>query len=89
VKKGAQFQEAEKKEAKPEIHQSPEVKIVRVMLGGWRQVGIEVKVQALPEQDGNQVFQPFHRYGFHPRLPASVSATELAYPFRRRTSLRL
>jgi hypothetical protein len=68
--KSSQFQEAENQQTKPEIYQGPEVKLVRVMPGGFRQVGIEGEIQAIAKDNGNQVFEPFHRYGFHLRHPA-------------------
>jgi hypothetical protein len=47
MEKSSQFQEAENHQTKPEIHQGSEVKPVSVMPGGFRQVGIESKVQAV------------------------------------------
>jgi len=70
VEKSSQFQEAENHQAKPEIYQGSEVKLVSVMPGGFRQVGIEGEIQAIAKDNGKQVFEPFHRYGFHLRYPA-------------------
>jgi hypothetical protein len=63
--KCSQFNEAENQQTKPEIHQGPDVKLVSVMPGGLRQVGIEGEIQAIAKDNGNHVFEPFHRYGLH------------------------
>jgi hypothetical protein len=75
VEKSAQSQEAENHQAKPKIYQGSEVKLVSVMPGGFRQVGIEGEIQAIAKYNGNQVFDPFHRYGFHLHFPAWASAS--------------
>jgi hypothetical protein len=69
-KKSSQFQEAVNHQTKPEIHQSPEVKLERVMPGGWGQIGIKGEIQAITEQNGNQIFEPFHPHRFHLCHPA-------------------
>jgi hypothetical protein len=58
--KASQFQEAVNGQTKPEIDQSPDIKLVRMMLGGRRQIGVEGKIEAIAKQDGNQIFGPFH-----------------------------
>jgi hypothetical protein len=68
-KKSSQFQQAINHQTKPEIDQGPEVKLERVMLGAWGEIGIEGEIQAITKQNGNQVFEPFHRYRFHLRHP--------------------
>jgi hypothetical protein len=65
MEKSSQLQEAENRQTKPEIYQGSEVKLVNVMPGGFRQVGIEGEIQAIAKDNGSQVFEPFHGYGFH------------------------
>jgi hypothetical protein len=70
VQKSSQFQEAENQQTEPEINQGSEVKLERVMLGGLWQIGIEAEIQAIAKQNGDQVFEPSHRYGLHLGHPA-------------------
>jgi hypothetical protein len=58
AQKGSQFQQAINQQAKPKINQSPKIQLERVMLGGGWQIGIQGKVQAIAQQNGNQAFQP-------------------------------
>jgi hypothetical protein len=69
VEKSSQFQEAKNRQTKPKIYQGSEVKLVRVMPGSFREVGIEGEIQAIAKDNGNQVFEPFHRYVFHLYYP--------------------
>ena len=53
VEQSSQFQEAENRQTKPEIYQGSEIKLVSVMPGGFRQVGIEGEIQAVAKNNGN------------------------------------
>ena len=65
AQKSHQFQETVDHQTKPEIDQGTEVNLERVMLGGWWQIRVEGEIQPVAKQYGDQVFEPFHRYGFH------------------------